>query len=128
MSSIASSLSPSTLLIVDYGSPLKSWRYEVHCLARSAGVRFGLIYTGLTPGAGVERGELGQYPVGWKGMEERVEQIRYSFEIPNPTRDRWDRPLYLLEKGEAASKGGMGGETSAFDQVRGLRLPERRTS
>jgi len=42
-----------------------------------------------------------------------VQQVRYGFEVPNPYRDRWDRPCYqpLAKAGRPED-----GEQSAFDQ------------
>ncbi|GMI00100.1 hypothetical protein TrVE_jg565 [Triparma verrucosa] len=112
-SSIASALSSSTLLLVDYGAPVKGWRYEVHCLVRQAECKFGVVWTGEKEGGEGGRGQLGTFDNTWEEeFKDKVEEIRYSFEIPNPFRDRWDRPLYKLHTRDAQE----GTEVSAFDQ------------
>ncbi|GMI28946.1 hypothetical protein TeGR_g75, partial [Tetraparma gracilis] len=53
----------------------------------------------------------------WSGRGALVDALRYKFEVPDPHRDRWDRPLYYAGSAGAGAGGGGGSAVSAFDQA-----------
>lgn len=94
-SEVDRSLSKDNIIIVDSLNSIKGYRYELWCLARSAGIRYCVLYCDMEDSNcrewNQERREKGEAAYDDKIFEDLVRR----FERPD-NRNRWDSPLFEL--------------------------------
>lgn len=94
-SEVDRSLSKDNIIIVDSLNSIKGYRYELWCLARSAGIRYCVLYCDMEDSNcrkwNQERREKGEAAYDDKIFEDLVRR----FERPD-SRNRWDSPLFEL--------------------------------
>lgn len=94
-SEVDRSLSKDNIIIVDSLNSIKGYRYELWCLARSAGIRYCVLYCDMEDSNcrnwNQERRDKGEAAYDDKIFEDLVRR----FEKPD-SRSRWDSPLFEL--------------------------------
>ncbi|XP_051146317.1 protein KTI12 homolog [Andrographis paniculata] len=94
-SEVDRSLSKENIIIVDSLNSIKGYRYELWCLARSAGTRYCVLHCDVEDSISrkwnKERGERSEPSYEDKIFEDLVRR----FERPN-RKNRWDSPLFEL--------------------------------
>lgn len=94
-SEVDRSLSKDSIIIVDSLNSIKGYRYELWCLARSAGIRYCVLY------CDVEEAQCGKWNQERREKDkaayndEIFEDLVRRFEKPD-RRNRWDSPLFEL--------------------------------
>lgn len=82
----------STLIILDSLNYIKGFRYELHCISKAAAKKHCVVWC-----------LLAQQNVQGRYSDELYMELKRRFEPPDE-RNRWDRPLYRVERTHVAAK------------------------
>jgi protein KTI12 len=85
-------LAPNTVVIVDSLNYIKGFRYELFCVAKTAGARLLVVHVDTT--AEICRQQDGRRSDAYG--EQLVAELIQRFEPPD-SRNRWDRPLHVVQ-------------------------------
>ncbi|KAH7283272.1 hypothetical protein KP509_35G069700 [Ceratopteris richardii] len=98
-SEVDRSVSKDTVVIVDSLNSIKGYRYELWCIARSAGIRYCVLYCDAEVDT-CKAWNKGRSEQGVGFYEDSVfEDLARRFEEPE-RKNRWDSPLFHLKPGK----------------------------
>ena len=100
-SAVERALNKQSMIILDSLNCIKGYRYELHCIAKSAGTRYCVVHVD-TP---VERcWALNQERASSESYSEAVfDDLAGRFERPD-AKNRWDSPLFTIKEGIVESQ------------------------
>lgn len=95
-------LAPNTVVIVDSLNYIKGFRYELFCIAKTASARMLVVHADTDPDLCKRQDALRTDAYG----EDMVAALVQRFEPPD-SRNRWDRPLHVVQLHGPARNGGF---------------------
>jgi len=83
---------PNTVVLLDSLNYIKGFRYELFCMAKTAGLSYCLVFCDVSPHI-AEEWHRATTTDTW--TPEQVKELQMRFERPND-RNRWDKPLFTV--------------------------------